>query len=56
MVLKKSSHFNFAKEDAVPDEEFNKVLWGAIKGKNTPMPAPVHSAFVKVRDEKKDDD
>ena len=52
----KCSHLNFTKEDAVPEDEFNEILWKAIKGENTPMPAPVHSAFVRVKDEKKDDD
>jgi DNA-binding beta-propeller fold protein YncE len=52
----KCSHLNFTKEDAVPEDEFNEILWKAIKGKNTPMPAPVHSAFVRVKDEKMDDD
>jgi DNA-binding beta-propeller fold protein YncE len=52
----KSNRFNFTKEDAVPDEEFNKILWGAVKGKNTPVPATVRSAFVRVKEENKDDD
>jgi len=51
---KECSHFNFAVEDAVPENEFNEILWKAIKGKSTHMPAPVHSAFVKVV--RKDDD
>jgi DNA-binding beta-propeller fold protein YncE len=52
----KCSHYNFAKEDAVPDDKFNEILWKSIKGRNTNVPAPVHSAFVKVRDEKEDED
>ena len=48
---------NFTKEDAVPDNLFNEILWKAIKGKNSVMPAPVRSAFVKVVHKKdKDDD
>ena len=48
---------DFTKEDAVPDMLFNKILWKAIKGKNSIMPPPVRSAFVKVVKAKgKDDD
>jgi len=45
---RKSEEFNFAKEDAVPDMEFNKVLWYGIKG-NVPYPAPKRAAFVNTR-------
>ena len=47
--------FNFAREDAAPEQEFNKILWKAIKGKNSIMPPPVRSAFVKVTSNKDDD-
>ena len=49
----KSSRLNFAKEDAVPEDEFNEILWKDIKGENIPMPATVHSAFVRVQETKK---
>lgn len=50
-------HLDFAKEDAVPENLFNEILWKAIKGKNSVMPPPVRSAFVKVVEKKaKDDD
>ncbi len=50
-------HLNFAKEDAVPDMLFNEILWKAIKGKNSVMPPPVRSAFVKeLKKKDKDDD
>ncbi|MHB1685873.1 MAG: alkaline phosphatase family protein [Ignavibacteriaceae bacterium] len=52
----KCEHLNFTREDAVPENEFNEILWKDIKGNNTPMPAPVHSAFVRVKDEEKDSD
>jgi hypothetical protein len=52
----KSSRLNFAKEDAVPEDVFNEILWKNIKGENTPMPSPVHSAFVRVKEDKKVDD
>lgn len=50
---------NFTREDAVPDMLFNEILWKAIKGKNSVMPPPVRSAFVKVVhkiDQDKDND
>jgi DNA-binding beta-propeller fold protein YncE len=52
----KSSHLNFTKEDAVAEDVFNEILWKAIKGTEIRMPAPVHSAFVRVKDQKKDND
>ncbi len=42
----KSDSFDFSKEDLVPDMEFNKILWQAVRGENAIMPAPVRSAFI----------
>ena len=49
-----SEKFDFSKEDRIPDDQFNKVIWAAIKGMDSPCPAPVHAAFVSV--DKDDDD
>ncbi len=49
-----SETFDFSKEDRISDDQFNKVIWAAIKGMGSPCPAPVHAAFVSV--EKNDDD
>lgn len=35
--------FNLTREDAVPDELFNEIIWRSIKG--TPMPPPRYSIF-----------
>ncbi len=51
---RRSETFNLAKEDAVPDLEFNVVLWHAIKGENAPFPAPKRAAFVKLKEDEKD--
>ncbi len=51
-----SKKLNFTREDAIADGEYNKIIWKAVKGKNSPVPAPVHSAFVKVRDNGGDKD
>ena len=54
---RRSEKFNFSKEDAVPDMQFNLVLWHGIKGDRIPSPAPKRSAFLKVMGKKdKDDD
>ncbi len=50
-----SEKFNFDKEDRVPDEEFNIILWSAVHGTNSHYPAPVHAAFFTTGyDEEKD--
>jgi YVTN family beta-propeller protein len=54
-LSRQSEFFNLAKLDAVPEKEFNQVLWKSIKGLNSEMPAPVRAAFVK-KSVKKDDD
>jgi len=53
---RRSQSFNFAKEDAVPDRDLNEVVWKSVKGENSVMPAPKHSAFVILEKKKKDDD
>ncbi len=52
----RSEKFNLAKEDAVPDLEFNIVLWHGLKGSDIIFPAPKRAAFVKLKDGKDDDD
>jgi len=51
---RRSEKFDLGKEDAVPDLEFNIVLWNGLKG--TTFPAPKGAAFVKLKEEKEDDD
>jgi hypothetical protein len=53
---RRSENFNLTKEDAVPDLEFNIVLWHAIKGDTVPFPGPRRAAFVKLLKEKDEDD
>jgi YVTN family beta-propeller protein len=52
----RSEKFDLTKEDAVPDLEFNIVLWHGIKGDDIPFPAPKRAAFLKISKRKKDDD
>ena len=42
---------NFSREDAIPDIEFNEIIWKAVKGIHSEMPAPVRSAFVRLQEE-----
>jgi YVTN family beta-propeller protein len=49
---KKSEGFDFEREDRVNDQEFNEVLWWAVKGKE--CPAPVRGAFIKIKKEEED--
>ncbi|MFN0112228.1 MAG: beta-propeller fold lactonase family protein [Blastocatellia bacterium] len=46
-----SAMWDFSKEDTLPDIEFNEVIWKSVKGANSPMPAPVRSAFVRAIDD-----
>ncbi len=47
-LAKESAKFNLAKEDAIPDIPFNEVIWKSIKGENSMMPTPRHSAFLNL--------
>lgn len=46
-----SAMWDFSKEDTLPDVEFNEVIWKSVKGADSPMPAPVRSAFVRAIDD-----
>ena len=52
----RSEKFNLSKEDAVPDLEFNIVLWHGLKGSDVAFPGPKRAAFVKLKEEKDEDD
>ncbi len=43
-------------EDRADDLVFNEIIWKAVKGKDSPMPAPVRSAFVIPRPKAEEDD
>ncbi len=46
-LAKRSEAFDFSKEDQIPDMEFSEVIWKAVKGEHSIMPAPRRSAFLK---------
>lgn len=47
---RRSMEMNFQEADAAPDIEFNEIIWKAIRGKDSVMPAPIRSAFVRPID------
>ena len=42
-----AADLRYTKKDAIPELEFNEIIWKAIRGANNPMPPPVHAAFVR---------
>lgn len=44
---RRSLAMNLSKEDAIPEREFNEIIWKAVRGAKSPMPPPVHAAFVR---------
>ena len=46
-LARKSETFDFSKEDQIPDLEFSEVIWKAVTGEHSIMPAPRRSAFLK---------
>ena len=53
---RKSEEFDFTMEDRAPDQEFNEVLWFAVKGGDVPFPAINRAAFLRVEDINDDDE
>ncbi|HUL44722.1 MAG TPA: bifunctional YncE family protein/alkaline phosphatase family protein [Bacteroidota bacterium] len=47
-----SRMMNFTDEDLAPERELNEIVWKSVRGTSSRMPAPVHSAFVRVADRK----
>lgn len=43
-----SETFDLSKEDAIPDLVFSEVIWKAVKGEGSKMPAPRRSAFLST--------
>ena len=51
-----SNKLDFSKEDMVPDQVMNEILWKFVHGENASMPVPVRAAFLKERTEKENED
>ncbi len=52
----RSGELNLSVPDAIDDVEFSEIVWKAVKGLDSKMPAPRRSAFVRVRAEEEEDD
>jgi hypothetical protein len=52
---RRSESFDLTREDAIPDMEFNIVLWHGLKGDQVPFPGATRAAFFKVKEEKDED-
>ena len=42
-----SAHMDFSREDLADEQALNRVVWESVRGAGSPMPAPVHAAFVR---------
>ncbi len=51
----KSETFNFSIEDRIDDNQFNEVIWKAVKGYNSSCPPSVRAAFLKTEVVEDDD-
>jgi len=52
-LAKLSDKMDFSKEDLVPEQVLNKIIWQSVKGVNSPMPAPRHGVIpVAVKNAK----
>ena len=41
-----SARIDLTKEDRVPDDLFSEIIWKAVRGENSEMPAPRHAVFL----------
>ena len=48
-AAKQSEKIDLTKEDRVPDLLFSQIIWKAVKGEDSEMPAPVRSAFLNAK-------
>jgi DNA-binding beta-propeller fold protein YncE len=52
-----SQAMNLGEADLAPELELNEILWKSVRGASSPMPPPVHAAFVRgVGEEREGDD
>ncbi|MBU1822621.1 MAG: hypothetical protein KKG00_14075, partial [Bacteroidetes bacterium] len=53
---KRSGELNLTVPDAIDDIEFSEIVWKAVKGLDSPMPAPKRSAFVLAQPEDEEEE
>jgi DNA-binding beta-propeller fold protein YncE len=51
-----SRAMNLHEADLAPELELNEILWKSVRGAASPMPPPVHAAFVRPVEKGDDDD
>jgi DNA-binding beta-propeller fold protein YncE len=51
-----SNAMDFSIEDRAPEQLLNEIIWRSVKGKNSPMPPPKRSVFVRPSSANADDD
>ena len=51
-----SARMNWSVPDAVPTEKLNRIVWGHIKGWETPYPAPKRALFAPLSIDSDDDE
>ncbi|MGE5358554.1 MAG: hypothetical protein ACM3NQ_06005 [Bacteroidales bacterium] len=42
-----SARMYLAEADLAPEQELNEIIWRSVKGPTSPMPPPMHAAFVR---------
>lgn len=45
----RSAGLDFSKEDVVPDQVLNDIIWKSVKGEQAVCPMPVRAAFLRVK-------
>ncbi len=53
---RRSEKFDLRHADTLDDNEFNAVIWMAVKGEKSPVPAPRRGAWLTIVDKDEDDD
>jgi YVTN family beta-propeller protein len=48
----RSAGLDFSKEDLVPDEVLNDIIWKAVRGEHAVCPGPVRAAFLRVPEDR----
>ena len=51
----RSEDMDFSREDAIEEASLNEILWKSIRGAGSRVPAPVRSAFVRVKNDDEDE-
>ncbi len=51
-----SQAMDLGEADLAPELELNEILWKSVRGAASPMPPPVHAAFVRPVEAREGDD